>query len=124
MPCLAAAVSLCEVLWEQLSAKPRLPGRCGAALGALAAVAHERALGESAKVFPPPSKTTPGAAPALPTHELCSPQTFTFPDSKPLWQKFSFIFRYYFSCSRLRNTSPILIIGLFRHRQTKRFLKF
>lgn len=71
----------------------------GAALGALAAAAHERELGESAKVFPQPNKTAPRAGICLLTYELCSLQTFTFPDSKPSCQKFSFIFQYFFPVS-------------------------
>lgn len=101
---------------------------CGAALGALAAAAHERELGESAKVFPQPNKTAPRSGICLPTYELCSLQTFTFPDSEPSCQKFSFIFQYFFLNLETRslfwNTSPIFIIALFRRRQMKRFLNF
>lgn len=72
------------------------PERCGAAPGALAATGQQRELGESGTLLPQPNKTTARPAIALPAYELCSLQTFTFPDSKPSCQKFSFIFHYFF----------------------------
>lgn len=98
---LAADISVCGALWAHLSAgrgSRALRGRSGCSGSGRSAEGARR----KRQVPPPPNKTTPRAAIALPAYELCSLQTFTFPDSKPSCQKFSFIFPYFFLLSSLK----------------------